>query len=98
VIALELRFVGLEDVHGVAPGTLAQGAQLGGQGKVHGLMVARSIGRGAARRGRWDGPCAPDATPGGYPAGAMTMIRISVMSSIAQRRPSRPRPESLTPP
>src|SRR5256714_12115270 len=29
---------------------------------------------------------------------ARTMIRSSVMSSIAQRRPSRPRPESLTPP
>ena len=29
---------------------------------------------------------------------ARTMIRSSVMSSIAQRRPSRPGPESLTPP
>ena len=32
------------------------------------------------------------------PGWASTMMRISVMSSIAQRRPSRPRPESLTPP
>ena len=32
------------------------------------------------------------------PGGASTMIRSSVMSSIAQRRPSRPSPESLTPP
>ncbi len=36
--------------------------------------------------------------PSPYCGWAMTMIRISVMSSIAQRSPSRPRPESLTPP
>ena len=41
--------------------------------------------------------------PGGparcaYWGQARTMIRISVMSSIAQRSPSRPRPESFTPP
>src|SRR5664280_3735932 len=30
-----------------------------------------------------------------YPGCATTRIRISVMSSIAYRRPSRPRPESL---
>ena len=29
---------------------------------------------------------------------ASTMMRSSVMSSIAQRRPSRPSPESFTPP
>ena len=33
-----------------------------------------------------------------YCGQARTMIRSSVMSSIAQRRPSRPSPESLTPP
>ncbi len=44
---------------------------------------------------------AKHASPGvnhRYWGWASTMIRISVMSSIAQRRPSRPSPESLTPP
>lgn len=36
--------------------------------------------------------------PGPYWGWASTMMRISVMSSMAQRRPSRPRPESFTPP
>ena len=45
------------------------------------------------------GIAAPDvARRGGYWGQARTMIRISVMSSIAQRSPSRPWPESFTPP
>ncbi len=38
------------------------------------------------------------ASPAAYSGQARTMMRSSVMSSIAQRRPSRPWPESFTPP
>ena len=44
-------------------------------------------------RGPISGPRAADQA--GW---ARTMMRSSVMSSMAQRRPSRPSPESLTPP
>ena len=56
--------------------------------------AGRVAGRGTARR--WAGLRPPRGQTVGWLRS--TMIRISVMSSIAQRRPSRPRPESLTPP
>ncbi len=47
---------------------------------------------------RYDPDVCHKRVPLSYPGWARTMIRTSVMSSIAQRSPSRPSPESLTPP
>ena len=63
-------------------------------------------GRASARHmaGRPPGAGAPPASAPTrrrrqvYSGWASTMIRSSVISSIAQRSPSRPRPESFTPP
>ena len=97
--ALELDLERLEDVAheraGRAPGARAgPGVRVRSIAAKDGPPRLRASRAGVARRPgraqRW--------TPAVNRGWASTMIRISVMSSIAQRRPSRPRPESFTPP
>ncbi len=86
---LELDLERLQDLGHVLPRPCLELELGGAEGQVHpNDGDARSAGPTATSR----------ATERVYCGWATTMIRISVMSSIAQRRPSRPSPESLTPP
>ena len=89
VRALELELLRLQHVLDEPAGARLQ-LELGrGQGEVHVVSLAYATTRSPA-------PSRAAGRP--QPGWARTMMRISVMSSIAQRRPSRPSPESLTPP